>query len=136
MATARNISIQPTTFTAGVDFSACPTQIYRFVRAGSIAGEVLLGAAASPILGVIQNSPSTGQEASVMLLGPTKLVMDVGTCNAVFGRYVHSASDGQGETDNACGVAQGVYLGSTVTSGSFVGEIFFYGLTTCLNSGS
>ena len=99
MASVRHIGISPAPFTAGVDFSACPTSQYRFVRAGSVAGEVRLASGASnpAPLGVIQNSPSTGQEATVVMLGPTKLTVNGAPCTLAFGHFVLCASDGRGQ---------------------------------------
>lgn len=131
MATQRNIGVNPVTFVAGVDFSACPTTLYRFVRAGSVAGEVRLASGASNPgpLGVLQNSPSTGQEAVVVMIGPTKLVVDSTPCSLAFGKFVICASDGRGQAldTTTCNSYSATWLGGTHSSGSLIGEAFFWG---------
>ena len=139
MATQRNLGIAPATFVAGVDFSACPTSQYRFVRAGSVAGEVRLASGASnpAPLGVIQNSPSTGQEAAVVMLGPTKLVVNGAPCTMAFGHFVLCASDGRGQaldTSTSQGFSA-TWLDTQATTASMIGEAFFWGpLAACAMS--
>jgi hypothetical protein len=131
MATQRNIGVNPVTFVAGVDFSACPTTQYRFVRAGSIAGEVRLASGASNPgpLGVLQNSPSTGQEAVVVMIGPTKLAVNGAPCTISFGKYIICASDGFGQALDVttCNSYSATWLAPTATTASVIGEGFFWG---------
>src|SRR3990167_5489089 len=136
MAAQHNINITPTTFIAAIDFAACPTTQYRMVKAGSVAGEVTLGSGASANgpLGVLQDSPSAGQGAALILLGPTKMAGRVSTCNLNWGQYVVCASDGFAESSTNAGGwgVTGIWLGPTITSGSVIGEALFYGgLSTC-----
>ena len=142
MSTHRHIGIVGTTFVAAVDFSACPTSLYRLVRAGSINGEVnLANGASGPVpLGVLQDTPSPGQGAEIILLGTTKLMGRVNGsgCNLVAGRYVVSGSDGTVEAASVsgCGVYCAMWLGPTVSTAgaSAIGEAIFYGLSTCSQS--
>ena len=72
MATARHLGIADAAFVAGADLTA---KQYHFVKPGSVVGEVNLatgGSDTAPI-GVLQNSPSTGQEARVRVFGFTKV---------------------------------------------------------------
>ena len=100
MAATKHIGIVPAPYLADVDLSAT-CALYRFVRvSGSAAfNKVLLGNGASnpAALGVLQNSPSSGQEAAVVTLGYTKLVGRATTCILTFGRYIMCASDGVAE---------------------------------------
>lgn len=135
MATQRNISITPATFVAAVDFSACATTLYRGARAGSVAGEVALanGASNPQVLGVLQNSPSAGQETAIVLIGTTKIAGRVSGCNLVFGRYLSCASDGFFEAASSAGsLVAAMWLGSNVTGvgTSAIGDAMFYGLTS------
>ena len=58
-------------FVAGADLS---TKQYTFVKLNS-SGEVIAAAAATDIpIGVLQNNPTSGAEASVTIVGGTKIV--------------------------------------------------------------
>lgn len=65
-----NYSVRAT-FVAGADLS---TKQYTFVKLNS-SGEVIAAAAATDIpIGVLQNNPTSGAEASVTIVGGTKIV--------------------------------------------------------------
>lgn len=65
-----NYSVRAT-FVAGADLS---TKQYTFVKLNS-SGEVIAAAAATDIpIGVLQNNPASGAEASVTIVGGTKIV--------------------------------------------------------------
>ena len=65
-----NYSVRAT-FVAGADLS---TKQYTFVKLNS-SGEVVAAAAATDIpIGVLQNNPTSGTEASVTIVGGTKIV--------------------------------------------------------------
>lgn len=133
MATQRHIGINPAPFLAAVDFSASNAIQYRGVRAGSVAGEVNLanGASNPQALGVLQNSPSAGQEAAVVLLGTTKIAGRVSGCNLVFGNYLSCASDGFFEAASSTGsLVIAMWLGDNFTTAgaSAIGDAMFYGL--------
>ncbi len=87
------------------------------------------GASNSAPFGVLQNSPSLGQEARVRMLGFSKVLCNSGTCNGQWGRYVFCASDGRTEAISAAGCpAMGRYTGAASGLGSsFFGEIFIFG---------
>lgn len=79
------------TFKAAVDLS---TYQYRFVKSGSIEGEVaLMNVAGGSPLGVLQNDPVAGEEAVVRLLGSTKVYADSGSAWS-YGQYCKAGSDG------------------------------------------
>ena len=90
--------IVPVPFTADNDMTAYQ---YLLVMPASIAGNVAIydneatGGAGSPApIGVLQNDPSAGQEASVKCLGFTKAVGRVGACDLLEGTLLRAASDG------------------------------------------
>ncbi len=65
-----NYSVRAT-FVAGADLS---TKQYTFVKLNA-SGEVIAAAAATDIpIGVLQNNPASGAEASVTIVGGTKIV--------------------------------------------------------------
>ena len=143
MANYRDIGIADATFIAGVDFS---TSQYQFVRCGSVAGEVVLangnGASGNGPIGVIQNNPCPGQEARVRILGFTKLVCEMtSTCNLLWGRWIVSGSDGQGEplATEGGSPAFARYMDTTaslVTSGSVVAQVLLTGFAAACATGS
>lgn len=134
MANYHNISIGAASFVADADLSSACAQ-YRFMVPASSNGKVraATGASNPAVLGVLQNSPSAGQEAALMLIGPTKMTGRAATCNLVFGRYILSASDGVAEapaTGSGSAVC-GRWLGPTISSGSAIGEAFVFPVTAC-----
>lgn len=138
MAKYHDMGIADISFIAAADLTA---KQYHFVMPGSVFDEVVLatGASNGAPLGVLQNSPSAGQEARVRILGFTKLVVENGTCTLGFGRNGFCASDGQGEMVTvATSPVNFRYLGPNVTvAGSYFGEALLLGgwgasgLSTC-----
>ena len=127
MATERNLGIADAPFVEAADLTG---KQYYFVRAGSVVGEVNTATGASnPIpIGVLQNALSAGQEARVRMIGPTKLVGEAATCNLVYGKFFLSASDGQAEAMATAAGSPicGVWLDATLSSGSAIGQAFFF----------
>jgi hypothetical protein len=67
---AHEIPVEMLTFTAGADLSA---NQYYAVKVDS-SGNVVLAGAGENAIGIIQNKPTSGQAASVMVLGESKAV--------------------------------------------------------------
>ena len=139
MTTARNIGIADATFIAGQDFSTCG--IYRFVSAGSVQGEVVLATGTcNPMpIGVIQNSPSTGQEAAVRTLGFSKVQsrVDASGCYLEWRRYIYTASDGVAQSACITGSpVNGYYLDQNVTSGSVYAQVLLFAFTASFAAAS
>jgi len=80
------------TFTAAADYST--TGQYRFVYL-SAANTVTLSGAGGSIIGILQNNPGSGEDASVMLMGVSRL--SVSAAVSVNAR-LESAANGQGVT--------------------------------------
>jgi hypothetical protein len=131
MAVSRYLGISDAAFIAGNNFSACQ---FQFVSAGSVVGEVVLATGTcNPIpIGIIQNAPSTGQEAQVRVLGFSKLVCNVSGCNLNWRNFIQCASDGHGEAASVTGSpVNALYLDTSVTSGSVIAQVYLFPMTAC-----
>ena len=98
MANYRNLGIAYAPFVAGVDFSTCGQ--WQAIAPGSVAGEVVLavGPSGNPWpLGILQNTPCSGQEAQVQVIGFSKMKCRANACGLAWGRWLQCASDGVGE---------------------------------------
>lgn len=136
MATQRDLGITDATFVAGADLTS---KQYYFVAAGTTAGEVIVATGTcNPMpLGVLQNSPSSGQEARVRVLGYTKLVVDnqASGCDLAWRNFVKTASDGQGE--GACitgSPVNALYMDTSLTSGSAIKQVYLFPTTASFAS--
>ncbi len=133
-----SIGITDMSFTADVDLTAAQ---YRFVTVASTAGNVTCNTGASnptPV-GVLQNSPSQGQEAKVRVLGPTKIVANTNSTSAlIFGRFFTASDGGQAmaSTSETGQVVLGRWLDATVAvSSCAIGQAFIWaGLSVCMAS--
>lgn len=134
MATYRVISEEGNApFLAGADLTAAQ---YHFVATGSVAGEVILATGASDpgFLGILQNSPSAGQEAIVKVTGFSKVQAQVSSGSLTYGKYGTVASDGKFNALATAGSpAVGRWLSAAVTSGCAIGEVMLlgFGLNAC-----
>lgn len=127
-------------FVADVDLTGAQ---YKWVSPASTANNVQVANAASlpAPLGILQNSPSLGQEARVRMAGFSKAWIHQGTCTVQWGRYVSVASDGYTEATLVAGsIAFARYVGgaSTTANGSLYGEVFIFpaGLSACPGAAS
>jgi len=106
-------------FLADADLSA---KQYRFVIPASTVGYVdVVSTAGASVLGVLQNDPRAGEEATVRILGTTILLVDSASA-ASYGKYLKAGSTGQGlgyQSLTASVYAVAMAL-NTVTSGSGV----------------
>ena len=136
MANYRDIGVSDAPFKAGVDLTQ---KAYYFVAPGSVAGEVIVavGPSGNPWpVGILQNSPSSGQEAQVRVLGFSKAVVEANACSLRWGAWLNCASDGQAEPHATA--AEGVtahggsptvarYMDSgTVSSGSAIAQVMIH----------
>ena len=79
------------TLVAGADLS---THQYKFVKLNSSGQAILVAALTDRPIGVLQNAPTSGQEAEVTIVGGTKLV--TGTGGLVDGSIVGTSAAGLG----------------------------------------
>ncbi len=104
---------------------------WRLVMAASTNGYVqlfdILPTAASPRypIGVLVNSPSLGQEASVKSLGFVKALGQVGGCDLKNGTLLSSSNQGQfiAASQNASDPIYGIWFGPDATTGSILGNV-------------
>lgn len=115
-------------FIADVDMTA---QQYRWVGPASTYNNVasVNGASNGAPFGVLQNSPSLGQEARVRMFGFSKVWANQPACLIQWGRYATVASDGRTEALTAVTCpAFGRCVGAASSAGaSMYTEIFIFG---------
>src|SRR3990167_4835248 len=94
MANYRDLGIADATFKADVDISGSQWYV---VMPASVAGGVqrATGASNPGPLGILQNSPSLGQEATVRMMGFSKAIVAANACTARWGAYLVVASTGK-----------------------------------------
>ena len=139
MASWQDIGLSDMTFVADVDLTLAQ---YYFVSPASTAGNVgvATGASNPAPLGVLQNSPSLGQEARVRPFGPPKLFIKTGSGSALgFGRYIIVNASGQGiplATDGGSAtMGRNVGAGVAVSSSQVI-DAFVWPWATCAISAS
>ena len=142
MASFHSLAIDPAPFKADTDLSAAVntagSNLYRVVAAASTSNNIKLATGASnPYpLGVLQNSPSAGQEAEVRVLGFSLVTGRVNGsgCNLVPGRFVLAASDGCVESASltTC-LVFGRWMSASfgTAGGSVYGELQLFGMSVC-----
>lgn len=138
MANYRDIGVSDIAFTADVDLTQ---KQYYFVSCASTAGNVgVATGTCNPIpLGILQNSPSLGQEARVRMLGFSKLVceVDVSGCNLAWRNFVYCASDGQGQGASVTGSPVNAwFMDSGFSSGSAIKQVYLFPTTASFASAS
>ncbi len=114
---------------AGADLSALQ---YTFVKASTAADDTVLGAAAATdkIIGVLQNKPTSGQVAEVLLTGISKMI--VGSGGVTHGAEV--TSDGAGKAIlNALGQAKAGIALQTANAGETVSVLLTLGAQSSLD---
>jgi hypothetical protein len=102
---------------AGADLS---TKQYTFVKLDSSGQAVAAAAATDIVIGVLQNAPTSGQEAEVLVIGGTKIV-----AGAAIGE---SAQIGTGSTGKAVALTAGTdttkyVVGTLLTESAADGNI-------------
>ncbi len=140
MAAARHLGIADAGFTAATDLTS---KQYYFVMPGSVAGEVKIANGGSDVapLGVLQNSPSAGQEARVRVLGFSKVyAVAVSGCEIGYGAFVQCNANGEAIRaipTSPCMAVAGRWIDAAVSStASRYGECFVLGMPLAAMSGS
>lgn len=127
MGSYHNIGIVPMSFTAGEDLSASKYR-YRMVQLGNgttaaSEGKVYIatgGSLPAPI-GVLQNSPCSGEEAQVCVLGNTKLCVNA-ACIIGIGMHLVSDASAHGYAQAVAGSPYQAISFEYVASGSAIIE--------------
>ena len=128
MANYFNAGISEVSFLADEDLSAWQ---WKLVMAASTVGSVhkhdILQTAASPRfpIGVLVNSPSVGQEASVKCLGFVKGYAIAGACYLAHGALLGFYDEGlfRAASQDKSDMVAGIWFGPDATSGSIYGNI-------------
>ena len=134
-----NIAAIP--FIADEDLSNPVTHQWHLVGAASIADHVASATGASnPYpLGVLINSPSKGQEAAVVVQGPTKAFVRANGSSLTMGRFLTPASNGALEPHVllACPIFARYYGPTKTTAGaSLLANVWVIGAVPGSVSGS
>lgn len=126
MAKFHDLGIPPVSFLAGADYSASQNR-YLFITWSASADKVLVatGTSAPKVIGILQNSPCSGEEAAVAMLGFSKLRTRTTTCVVAIGDALTSDSVGYGIklTTTGCDMAYAVAL-EAISSGSAIINVF------------
>ena len=122
-----SLGIAPAPFKADVDLENFQWHLVQAASGGAgLVGSAVGGCNPFP-LGVLVNSPSLGQEAAVVLLGPTKAMVRANACSLILGRFLTPASNAVLEPIplSTCPVFAR-YLGPTATTvgASFLANVF------------
>lgn len=128
------IGISPAPFIADEDLTGAQ---WKLVKAASTAGYVASATSAcdpTPI-GVLVNDPSAGQEAAVVLFGPTKAKVRSNACTLDHGAWLKAASDAYFEpiATAGCVLTAGRYFGAVETGAatSLLGNVFVMIVSPC-----
>lgn len=129
-----NDGIKPVSFIADEDLTTWQYKVVKLTASGGNTVERCLSASQATPIGVLQNDPSAGQEASVKCIGFTKCRCDINsTCLLVPGNLLMVACDSGGLMPT--GVSGCAVVGRWVdelrsTSGSHIGNVLFYGIAS------
>ncbi len=119
-------------FLADADFNSSSPGLGRFVVAASTAGYVKLASTlAGSVMGVLQNNPKAGREATVRVFGGTKvLACAEGSSSPItYGGFIKCASNGQAlgaDKLSACSFVVGVALEALASSSGVYIEAFLF----------
>ena len=132
---AYSLPAQVATFEAAGDLSA---KQYHLVKLDANGKVVIVAAASDTPVGVLQNTPTSGEAASVVVSGVTKISSDAAINE---GALLKTSADGQATTctpDNAINeggsdtLAGTLVIGQAYTASGGAGEIITAGIN-CLN---
>lgn len=113
--------------TAGADLSG---KQYHFVKlSGTGMGVVVCAAATDIPIGVLQNKPTSGQEAEVVALGLTKIV---GDANLAIGDQIGTSADGQADAKTVGTDTTEYVVGRVVVENSAAGGLVS-AVINCMN---
>ena len=135
MANYFHIGITPAPFIADEDLTG---QQWKLVKAASTVGNVAsTTSACNPMpIGVLVNDPSAGQEAAVVLFGPTKAKARANACTLDHGAWLKAASNGFFEplgavTGEALPAGRWFGANESTTDTSVLGNVFVFLQNAC-----
>ena len=122
-----NMGVLNVSFIANEDLSAYQ---YHFVESAGSANEgyVVLadsGSATYSPIGVLQNAPESGEEATVCMFGPTKIHADYAAGTIDIGEWLTCNGSGEAEYTAVASLAVGFSLSPGDSSASNVMHMFF-----------
>lgn len=127
-----NAGLAPVSFIADEDLTAyqwhlmmaASTEGYCQLLDQIAPGNIAVASGRMPI-GVLTNSPSLGQEATVKVVGFTKAKASVSGCYLFNGAFLTASNLGQfrSASDNSVDPIWGIWFGEDVTSGSAIGNV-------------
>ena len=119
-------SVTVGTFTAAADLSA---KQYHFVSLASATTVNVCTAITNAPIGILQNNPTSGQQAVVQVFGVSKVVAD-GTLAA--GNFIGTSADGQADAISP-GTDTTVYMTGQCIQAASAGETttMFLNITNC-----
>jgi hypothetical protein len=126
-----NDGIAPVSFIAGEDLTTWQYLAVRLVASGGFKVSKCTTASQPVAFGILQNDPSSGQEATVKCLGFTKAYAHVTSTSALYpGNLLMVASDGALEAVGAttCVVVARWADEARTTTGSHLGNVLFYAI--------
>lgn len=134
MARHFNDGIVPVSYTADEDLTTWQYKPVQLTASGGNTVEKCISASQPTPIGILQNDPSAGQEASVKCIGFTKAHCQINsTCYLYPGNLLMVACDQGGLMPvgvSGCAVV-GRWVDELQTaSGSHVGNVLFYGLAS------
>lgn len=108
-------------FPAGADLSALTNQ-FKFVELAAGGVVTVCNALTDVPIGVLQNTPASGEMAEVRVVGPTKLQADAAL--ATVGAIIGTSADGQADAKTLSDAGTEFAVGRTLTTAAAAGEVF------------
>jgi len=134
-----SMGIAPVPFKADTDLEAMQWHLVSSASTGAGLVASATGGCNLFPLGVLINSPSAGQEATVVLFGTTKAMVRANACQLIQGRFLTAGSNAVLEplAVATCPI-MGRYLGPTATTAgaSFLANVFLFPINAASYSGS
>lgn len=111
-------------FVAGGNLS---TKQYHFVKLSAANTVVICSGATDIPIGILQNNPESGAEATVMMLGTSKLVSDAALS---VGALIGTSADGQGDAKTAGTDTTEYVVGVALSASTAAGGVIEVALNT------
>lgn len=133
-----NDGIATVSFVADEDLTTYQYKTVALTASGGLTVERCTGASRPTPIGILQNDPSAGQEASVKVIGFTKATARVSSCYLAPGVVLFGASDGVLQPASGLGTASAFIARwcdekRTTADASYIGNVLLFGW--CAGSG-